>query len=72
MPEVSVKQYAEVIQIPVERLLEQLEEPVWRSSPRTDSISDNEKTELLGYRGATWQRASSRAGTNNPEKENPQ
>ena len=26
MPEVSVKQYAEVIQIPVERLLEQLEE----------------------------------------------
>ena len=49
MPEVSVKQYAEVIQIPVERLLEQLEEAGLAGKSADDSISDNEKTELLGY-----------------------
>ena len=49
MPEVSVKQYAEVIQIPVERLLEQLEEAGLAVKSADDSISDNEKTELLGY-----------------------
>ena len=49
MPEVTVKQYAEVIQIPVERLLEQLEEAGLAGKSADDSISDNEKTELLGY-----------------------
>ena len=49
MPEVSVKQYAEVIQIPVEKLLEQLEEAGLAGKSADDSISDNEKTELLGY-----------------------
>ena len=49
MPEVTVKQYAEVIQIPVERLLEQLEEAGLAGKTANDAISDNEKTELLGY-----------------------
>ena len=49
MPEVTVKQYADVIQIPVERLLEQLEEAGLAGKTADDSISDNEKTELLGY-----------------------
>ena len=49
MPEVTVKQYAEVIQIPVERLLEQLEEAGLAGKTADDAISDNEKTELLGY-----------------------
>ena len=49
MPEVTVKQYAEVIQIPVERLLEQLEEAGLAGKSADDAISDNEKTELLGY-----------------------
>ena len=49
MPEVTVKQYAEVIQIPVERLLEQLEEAGLAGKTAEDAISDNEKTELLGY-----------------------
>lgn len=49
MPEVTVKQYAEVIRIPVEKLLEQLEEAGLPGKTADDSISDNEKTELLGY-----------------------
>ena len=49
MPEVTVKQYAEVIQIPVERLLEQLEQAGLAGKFAEDWISDNEKTELLGY-----------------------
>ena len=49
MPEVTVKQYAEVIQIPVERLLEQLQEAGLVGKSADDAISDNEKTELLGY-----------------------
>ena len=49
MPEVTVKQYAEVIQIPVERLLEQLQEAGLSAKSAEDRISDNEKTELLGY-----------------------
>lgn len=49
MPEVTVKQYADVIQIPVERLLEQLEEAGLAGKTADDSISDTEKTELLGY-----------------------
>ena len=49
MPEVTVKQYAEVIQIPVERLLEQLEEAGLAGKSADDAISDTEKTELLGY-----------------------
>lgn len=49
MPEVTIKQYAEVIQIPVERLLEQLQEAGLSAKSADDQISDNEKTELLGY-----------------------
>lgn len=49
MPEVTVKQYAEVIQIPVERLLEQLQDAGLSAKSEDDRISDNEKTELLGY-----------------------
>ena len=49
MPEVTVKQYADVIQISVERLLEQLEEAGLAGKSADDRISDNEKTELLGY-----------------------
>ena len=49
MPEVTVKQYAEVIRIPVEKLLEQLEEAGLAGKTADDWISDNEKTELLGY-----------------------
>ena len=49
MPEVTVKQYADVIGVPVERLLEQLEQAGLSDKSAEDKISDNEKSELLGY-----------------------
>ena len=49
MPEVTVKQYAEVIRIPVEKLLVQLQEAGLPAKHADDRISDDEKTELLGY-----------------------
>lgn len=49
MPEVTVSQYADVIGIPVERLLEQLQEAGIQEKDPDDVISDNEKSELLGF-----------------------
>ena len=49
MPNVTVKQYADVIGIPVERLLEQLQEAGLPERSSEDMINDNEKSELLGY-----------------------
>ena len=49
MPEVTVKQYADVIKISVEKLIEQLEKAGLSGKSAEDRISDNEKTELLGY-----------------------
>lgn len=49
MPEVTVKQYADVIDIPVERLLDQLSEAGLSSKSADDLISDSEKAELLGF-----------------------
>ncbi|MEX2525140.1 MAG: translation initiation factor IF-2 [Gammaproteobacteria bacterium] len=49
MPEVTVKQYADVIGIPVERLLEQLQEAGLSERNAEDMINDDEKSELLGY-----------------------
>ena len=64
MPEVTVKQYAEVIQIPVERLLEQLQEAGLSAKSAEDRISDNEKTELLGY----LRRKHGKDGESGPER----
>jgi len=49
MPEVKIKQYADVIGISVERLLEQLEDAGLSTKSADDMITDNEKTELLGF-----------------------
>ena len=49
MPEVTVKQYAETINTPVDKLLRQLEEAGLSGKSAEDNISDNEKMELLGY-----------------------
>ncbi|MEX2353264.1 MAG: translation initiation factor IF-2 N-terminal domain-containing protein, partial [Gammaproteobacteria bacterium] len=49
MPEVTVRQYADVIGVPVERLLEQLQEAGILEKGPGDVISDNEKSELLGF-----------------------
>jgi len=49
MAEVTVRQYADVIGIPVDRLLEQLLEAGIPGKSETDVISDPEKSELLGF-----------------------
>ncbi len=49
MPEVKVSQFAEVVGISVDRLLEQLSEAGIASKQADDTITDDEKTKLLGY-----------------------
>ena len=49
MPEVTIRQYAEVIGITVDRLIEQLEEAGLAHKSADEVISDDEKTELLSY-----------------------
>ncbi|MGH8247011.1 MAG: translation initiation factor IF-2 associated domain-containing protein, partial [Gammaproteobacteria bacterium] len=49
MPEVTVRQYADVIGVSVDRLLEQLEQAGLAEKSADDMISDNEKSELLGF-----------------------
>jgi len=47
MPEVTVRQFADVVGISVERLLEQLEEAGLEEKSAEDAISDEEKSDLL-------------------------
>ncbi len=49
MPEVTVKEYADVIGITVERLQEQLQEAGFSDRAAEDQLSDTEKAELLGF-----------------------
>ncbi len=49
MAEVSVKQFADVVGIPVDTLLEQLEEAGLPTKDAESTISDKEKMDLLGY-----------------------
>ncbi len=49
MAEVTVKQLAEVVGTPVERLLEQLSEAGVEKSQAEDAVSDEEKMQLLEY-----------------------
>lgn len=49
MPEVKVSQFADVVGISVDRLLEQLGEAGIESKQADDTITDAEKTKLLGY-----------------------
>ncbi|MEX0951400.1 MAG: translation initiation factor IF-2 [Gammaproteobacteria bacterium] len=49
MPEVTVSQFADVVGVPVERLLEQLNEAGIASKSADGMISDAEKAQLLGY-----------------------
>ncbi|MDE2088786.1 MAG: translation initiation factor IF-2 [Gammaproteobacteria bacterium] len=49
MADVTVKQFAEVVGIPVERLLEQLVEAGLQITGADETISDQEKMQLLSY-----------------------
>ncbi len=49
MPDVSLKDYADVIGIPVERLVEQLQAAGVQRKTSDDMLSDDEKSELLAH-----------------------
>ncbi len=49
MPEVTIRQFADVVGIPPDRLLEQLEAAGFEGKTAEDMITDDEKTELLSY-----------------------
>ncbi len=49
MPDVTVSQFAEVVGISAERLLQQLQEAGYEGKQVNDVITDDEKTELLTY-----------------------
>ena len=49
MPDVTIQQYASTIDIPVDRLLEQLTDAGIKDKSPEDLISDAEKAELLGF-----------------------
>lgn len=49
MPDVKIREYADVIGISVDRLIEQLEEAGFTSKAADDLITDSEKSELLSY-----------------------
>ena len=49
MPEVTVSQFADVVGVSVERLIEQLQEAGFADKSANDKITDEEKTELLTY-----------------------
>ena len=49
MAEVTVAQFAEVLKVPVERLLTQLDEAGLKVSGAEDKISDDAKMELLTF-----------------------
>ncbi len=49
MSDVTVAQFAEVLKVPVEKLLKQLDEAGIRVAGAEDRISDEAKTELLSY-----------------------
>ena len=49
MPDVKISEYADVIGISVDRLIEQLEEAGFTSKVADDLITDEEKSELLSF-----------------------
>jgi translation initiation factor IF-2 len=49
MAEVTIKQLAEDVGTPVERLLKQLEDAGVRKRTDKDSVSDEEKQQLLNF-----------------------
>ncbi|MEL6215688.1 MAG: translation initiation factor IF-2 N-terminal domain-containing protein, partial [Pseudomonadota bacterium] len=49
MADVTVTQFAEVLKVPVDKLLEQLDEAGISVEGADDTISEDAKMELLGY-----------------------
>ena len=62
MADVTVSQFAEVLKVPVERLLTQLDEAGIQVSGADDTISDEAKMELLTFLRRAHGRARGRRG----------
>ena len=62
MADVTVAQFAEVLKVPVEKLLAQLDEAGIKVSGSDDKISDDAKLELLTHLRRSHGQADSRVG----------
>ena len=60
MADVTVSQFADVLKVPVERLLTQLDEAGIKVAGANDLISDEAKMELLTFLSRQWTSVSSR------------
>jgi len=68
MSDVTVAQFAEVLKVPVEKLLKQLEEAGIRVAGADDRISDEAKTELLSHLRRAHGRTEDEAASAGPRK----
>ena len=68
MSDVTVSQFAEVLKVPVDKLLKQLEEAGIRVAGPTDVISDEAKTELLSHLRRAHGHADDEAANAGPKK----
>jgi translation initiation factor IF-2 len=68
MSDVTVAQFAEVLKVPVDKLLKQLDEAGIRVAGADDRISDEAKTELLSHLRQAHGRASEEVATAGPRK----
>ncbi len=68
MADVTVKQFADVLKVPVDRLLMQLGKAGLEITDADAIINDQEKMELLGYLQKSHGRSEAEAGTTEPRK----
>jgi translation initiation factor IF-2 len=68
MSDVTVAQFAEVLKVPVDKLLKQLDEAGIRVAGADDRISDEAKTELLSHLRRAHGRAAEEVATAGPRK----
>ncbi len=68
MADVSVKQFADILGVPVERLLKQLDEADLSQSKAEDSISDEEKKSLLTFLRQKHGKGDDGVGDNSPKR----
>jgi translation initiation factor IF-2 len=68
MSDVTVSQFAEVLKVPVDKLLKQLDEAGIRVGGADDRISDEAKTELLSHLRRAHGRAAEEVATAGPRK----
>ena len=68
MADVTISQFAEVLKVPVDKLLTQLDEAGIKVSGSTDTISDDAKLELLTHLRRSHGQDESQAGDPAPRR----